>query len=70
MSMPIAERAALVLLADTGTNLEGWERARLQEWSKLPPERYYKPAIVTDRIGVRLYGRDAWAATVGEIHER
>jgi hypothetical protein len=68
--MPIAERAALVLMADDGTNLEGWERASLTEWATFAPGNYYKPNIVTDRIGIRLYGRETWAATVGKLWER
>jgi hypothetical protein len=68
--MPIAQRAAAVLMADTGDNLEVWERARLTEWSKLAPGNYYKPNIVTDRIGGRLYGPDVWAAMVGKVFTR
>jgi hypothetical protein len=68
--LPIAERAALVLAAFDGANLEGWERARLTEWTRLTPGNYYKPNIVTDRIGTRLYGRETWAATVGRVYER
>lgn len=68
--MPLGQRASAILMADTGSNLEGWERARLTEWSKLEPGNYYKPNIVTDRIGARIYGADVWAAMVGKVFTR
>lgn len=63
------ERVALVRGADDGTNLQGWERARLAEWAGLSFGSN-KQNIVVDRIGVRLYGQDAWLMLAGIIHSR
>lgn len=69
--MTLSQRVALILSSDTGTNLQDWERSRLRAWASLDEAGYhYKPRIVADRIGMRLFGRDTWVSMVGVVHER
>jgi hypothetical protein len=67
--MGFPERVALVRIADDGANLAGWERARLAEWAGLAFGST-KQNIIVDRVGVRLYGREAWLQMAGTIHTR